>query len=85
VRKGFNGLAHLVQCALAADPLSGHLVVIRNRRGDRLKILYRAGDWFALWYRRLEKGTCQFPIPSDRVIGSLILERDFADFVKSSW
>ena len=65
MRKGFDGLAHLVQGVLAEDPFSGHLFVFRNRRGDRLKILYWAGDGFALWYRRLEKGTFRFPIPSE--------------------
>ncbi|QDV39464.1 IS66 family insertion sequence element accessory protein TnpB [Tautonia plasticadhaerens] len=65
MRKGFDGLAHQVQCVLAEDPFSGHLFVFRNRRGDRLKILYWAGDGFALWYRRLEKGTFRFPIPSE--------------------
>jgi transposase len=65
MRKGFDGLAHLVQSVLAEDPLSGHLFVFRNRRGDRLKILYWAGDGFALWYRRLEKGTFRFPIPCE--------------------
>jgi transposase len=65
MRKGFDGLAHLVQSVLAEDPFSGHLFVFRNRRGDRLKILYWAGDGFALWYRRLEKGTFRFPIPSE--------------------
>jgi transposase len=65
MRKGFDGLSHLVQSVLAEDPFSGHLFVFRNRRGDRLKILYWAGDGFALWYRRLEQGTFRFPIPSD--------------------
>jgi transposase len=65
MRKGFDGLAHLVQSVLAEDPFSGHLFVFRNRRGDRLKILYWAGDGFALWYRRLEKGAFRFPIPSE--------------------
>ena len=58
-------MAYLVQSVLAEDPLSGHLFVFRNRRGDRLKILYWAGDGFALWYRRLEKGTFRFPTPSE--------------------
>jgi transposase len=65
MRKGFDGLSHLVQSVLAEDPLSGHLFVFRNRRGDRLKILYWAGDGFALWYRRLEKGTFRFPAPTE--------------------
>jgi transposase len=65
MRKGFDGLAHLVQSVLAEDPLSGHLFVFRNRRGDRLKILYWTCDGFALWYRRLEKGAFRFPIPSE--------------------
>ena len=71
MRKGFDGLSHLVQSVLAEDPLSGHLFVFRNRRGDRLKILYWAGDGFALWYRRLEKGTFRFPTPTEAGVTSL--------------
>jgi len=35
--------------------------VFKNRRGDRLKILAWQGDGFALYLRRLERGTFRFP------------------------
>jgi len=51
----------MAQDATGEEPLSGHLFVFRSRRGDRLKILYWDRDGFALWYKRLEKGTFIFP------------------------
>ena len=64
MRKGFDGLAHLVQSVLQEDPLSGHLFVFRNRRGDRIKLLLWDTDGFLIIYKRLEKGTFRFPEPS---------------------
>ena len=61
MRKGFDSLAHLVEASLTLDPLSGHLFVFRSRRGDRVKVLYWDKDGYALWYKRLEKGTFRFP------------------------
>jgi transposase len=60
-RKGIDGLAGVVRAALGSDPLSGDLFVFKNRRGDRLKILAWMGDGFALYLRRLERGTFAFP------------------------
>jgi len=61
MRKNHDGLAALVEHVLKANPLSGHLFVFRNKRADRVKLLYWDGDGYALWYKRLEKGSFRFP------------------------
>ena len=72
LRRGFDGLAVLVQQSLGKNPLSGHLFLFVNRRRNRLKMLYWAGDGYALWYRRLERGT--FELPRSDPTGSVGLE-----------
>lgn len=61
MRRSFDGLALLVENALATSPLSGHLFVFRNRRGNRLKILWWDRDGYAIWSKRLEQGVFRFP------------------------
>jgi transposase len=61
MRKGFNGLAALVQTTLADNPYSGHVFVFRGRRGDILKVLWFDGQGLLLLAKRLEKGRFVWP------------------------
>lgn len=61
MRKGFDGLAALVQTQLSENPFSGQLFVFRGRRGDRVKILWWDGDGLCLYAKRLERGRFVWP------------------------
>ncbi len=61
LRRGFDGLAALVQTQLEADPFSGHIFAFRGRRGDRIKLLWWDGDGLCLFAKRLEQGRFVWP------------------------
>jgi transposase len=61
MRRSFDRLAEHVRTFLGHDPLSGHLFVFRNRSGERLKILWWDRNGLVLYYKRIERGTFQFP------------------------
>ncbi|MFO0929432.1 MAG: IS66 family insertion sequence element accessory protein TnpB [Gemmataceae bacterium] len=63
MRLGFDGLFARVRSRLAADPLSGHLFIFRNRSANRLKVLYWGGHGLCLFCQRLEAGRYHFPDP----------------------
>lgn len=62
MRKSFDGLSAVVREVLRGNPMSGHLYVFRNRRGDRLKILLWDRSGWCLFYKRLERGTFRLPV-----------------------
>jgi transposase len=44
LRRGFDGLAALVQNQLRVNPFDGQVFLFRGRRGDLLKVLWHDGD-----------------------------------------
>jgi transposase len=61
MRKGFDGLALLVQETLARDPHGGHLFVFRGRRGSLIKVLWHDGQGMCVFAKRLERGRFVWP------------------------
>jgi transposase len=61
MRCGFDGLSALVREALGGDPGSGDLYVFRNKRGDKLKILFASRQGLCLFAKRLERGVFHLP------------------------
>lgn len=61
MRKGFDGLAALVQVQLKQNPFSGQVFIFRGRRGDRVKVLWWDGQGLSLYYKRLEQGRFIWP------------------------
>jgi len=67
MRKGFDGLAVLVQEQLKRDPHGGHLFVFRGRRGGLIKVLWHDGQGMCLFAKRLERGRFIWPLAGRRL------------------
>lgn len=57
MRKSFEGLSVAVQDTFPDLLMSGSYFVFLNKRRDHMKVLYWDQDGFAIWYKRLEKGS----------------------------
>ena len=68
MRKGFDGLALMVQETLKRDPHGGHLFVFRGRRGDLIKCLWHDGQGMCLFAKRLERGRFLWPSAADGTV-----------------
>jgi transposase len=61
MRKGFGGLALLVQEVLKHDPHGGHVFVFRGKRGDLIKLIWHDGQGSCLFAKKLERGRFIWP------------------------
>jgi transposase len=64
-RKQIDGLIMLVADTLKMDPTSGQLFIFRNKKADKLKILYWEDDGFWMFYKRRETSRHLFPAKLD--------------------
>lgn len=56
MRKSFDGLIAATKTLIGQDPLSGHLFMFVNSKGDYAKCLYWSRGGYCLWAKRLEAG-----------------------------
>lgn len=61
MRKGFDSLCGIVTAGLKMDALNGSVFIFINKKRNQLKLLLWEGDGFAVYYKRLEKGTFEIP------------------------
>jgi transposase len=61
MRKSFDGLCGLVRNELGKDPASGSVFIFFNKPRTHVKLLFWERDGFALFYKRLERGTFDVP------------------------
>ena len=61
MRKGIDSLCGLVRNELGKDPMSGELFLFFCRSRRRIKILLWDEDGYALYQKRLERGTYEIP------------------------
>lgn len=57
MKKSFEGLSALVERLFPGELFNLSYFIFINRRRDHLKVLYWDNDGFAIWTKRLEKGT----------------------------
>ena len=65
MRCGFYSLAGLVTNELGQDPLSGDVFIFIGKRSNQIRLLQWERDGFALYCKRLERGTFQRPTGSN--------------------
>ncbi len=62
MRKGFDGLAVLVQQVLEQSPHCGALFAFRGKRGDLVKLLWYDGQGMCLFSKRMDRGRFVWPM-----------------------
>jgi transposase len=61
MRKGFDSLSGIVGTLMQQQVLSGDIFIFLNRKRSQVKLLHWEGDGFALYHKRLERGTYEVP------------------------
>jgi transposase len=70
MRCGFYSLAGLVRNSLKQEPSSGDVFIFIGKAGNQIRLLQWDKDGFALYIKRLERGTFERPVSKDLQISS---------------
>lgn len=66
MRKGFDSLCGIVTSQMGMNVLNGSVFIFINKKHNQVKLLLWEGDGFAIYYKRLEKGTYELPAPGQQ-------------------
>jgi|SRR3954451_13124199 transposase len=61
MRKGFDSLSGIIASQMQLNALNGSVFIFINKKHNQIKLLLWEGDGFALYHKRLEKGTYELP------------------------
>ena len=61
MRKGFDSLSGLIAQHMQINVLNGGIFIFINKKRNQVKLLLWEGDGLSLYYKRLERGTYEFP------------------------
>lgn len=70
MRFGIYTLSGLVRNELDKDPLSGDVFVFIGKRANQVRLLHWDRDGFAMYIKKLEQGTFEWPEGSNNTITS---------------
>lgn len=65
MRKGFDSLSGIITSQMNHNALSGAVFIFFNKKHNQIKLLLFEGDGFALYHKRLERGTYELPPTCD--------------------
>lgn len=65
MRKGFDSLCGVVTSQMQLNHLDGSIFIFFNRKHNQVKLLLFEGDGYAVYHKRLEKGTYEMPPCTD--------------------
>jgi transposase len=71
MRKGFDSLCGLVREEFKMNPLSGDVFIFLSKTRNKIKLLQWQYDGFAIYYKRLERGTFEMPLLEKNHIASI--------------
>jgi transposase len=83
LRRSFDGLALATRQVLGEDPQSGALFCFRNKRSNRLKVLWWDRNGYCLLYKRLHRARFELPCSGAAAKGSLCIDaRALAELIR---
>ncbi len=82
MRKSFHGLAAIVKYKMQGDVLNGDIYIFISKRRNAIKLLRFEPDGFAIFYKRLEKGTFEIPAPDSQSDTLLLTDNELIFILK---